>query len=897
MHKTTKNKPNAKLYLQKTNKANSVQSAQTNQTWNSIYFFLGLSTGITILFKFYLKLNQLTPLKGSLSSILIGILIAVTTLLIAFIKSKKCAKLKLKTNPINRFAYNIAMSLCVFCVGLSIGLITSNERIKSHKSNQPLHFYYTKDASITGTVVKIDTLKNNSANIFLKNLNINGKQHRNGQFFCYKICNNMLINSTVTFVGNAQPMFYNQYNSKTNSLVHQIIKPQIKGKIKQITTYSINSAITHNAVHKVRKYIKYRIENSRGDKNGKGLILAVSTGSQSLLSKQNLNNMRSSGLAHLLAISGLHITIIASFVFFLLRYGFARFTNIHLFYNTKKIAAIIALLFGLLYLLLANKPISAVRSFCGFAIVIFGILLNKKVIPLRSWTVIACSILVLFPEKLFLASFQMSFMATFALIVGFGIIKPKINLMIGIYTKEEDKEESKELIKKDRIKECLNKKNKGEEQKYNVIKSKNINVIVKLIIEQIKRKKTFRVIFKALQLITLYTKNTIIGSFLVTVPLSIIEIFHFGYISIGGFVTNIIAIPLVEFVILPISFCGIMLSGTGLDTIIYATTSYLANLVLLMAELVSSTPMSQIQIQSMSGISYFISMFGLIILSRFNLVSFIFGITIIIIGATVETHQINKPDLIFSKKTNMLFYKIDNKYYLVGNDNKQTLDRISRKLSTKIHKGNGNEKGKNAAINCYTLPTITKQKTKRNNKANNQKIKPYTYKKHKKNSPSTLLKKYNNNANDGNYQKWQKTKIACIYTKQNLDNKSNNPIIGINLTIKQTKIQPNKQIEQTAQELTNKTVHFKTLTPKYNKNSPIVWLNSMSKNHCRSSQTKRQTHKHNGNYLNNNNTCRKQHCDQDQSSKLKTLSILEVSVNKGKITQKVFFEEIVHFKT
>ena len=70
--------------------------------------------------------------------------------------------------------------------------------------------------------------------------------------------------------------------------------------------------------------------------------------------KDILKAMRNSGLAHLLAISGLHMSLIGGLIFFTLRFALSLFPVVALSTPTKKIAAISAV-FGIgLYLLLSE---------------------------------------------------------------------------------------------------------------------------------------------------------------------------------------------------------------------------------------------------------------------------------------------------------------------------------------------------------------------------------------------------------------------------------------------------------------------------------------------------------------------------------------------------------------
>ena len=126
--------------------------------------------------------------------------------------------------------------------------------------------------------------------------------------------------------------------------------------------------------------------------------------------------LRDSGLAHMLAIAGLHLGIVTSVVFFNVRLLLTLYPPLALRIAVKKIAAVFALASAFIYLMLAGFPVPAQRAFIMVAFFFTAVLFDRRAITLRTLSIAALIILSIFPESLFGASFQMSFAATLAII-------------------------------------------------------------------------------------------------------------------------------------------------------------------------------------------------------------------------------------------------------------------------------------------------------------------------------------------------------------------------------------------------------------------------------------------------------------------------------------------------
>jgi competence protein ComEC len=150
-----------------------------------------------------------------------------------------------------------------------------------------------------------------------------------------------------------------------------------------------------------------------------GMAMALIVGNQRALSTADVQAMQDSGLAHLTSISGLHIGLAAGIFFFGLRAILALIPPVALRFNIKKWAAVLALVGAAFYAGLAGLPVPTQRALVMTGIFFLAILLDRSPISLRAIALAAIVVLLWAPEVLIGASFQMSFAAVLGLIVAF----------------------------------------------------------------------------------------------------------------------------------------------------------------------------------------------------------------------------------------------------------------------------------------------------------------------------------------------------------------------------------------------------------------------------------------------------------------------------------------------
>ena len=165
-----------------------------------------------------------------------------------------------------------------------------------------------------------------------------------------------------------------------------------------------------------RQVISSRISEVMASPEG-GIASAMLVGIRDRIPETVYQSFRLSGLAHLLAISGLHMSIFCFAVLAAVRFGFALFPAYAMRFPVHKLAAVVSLGAGFLYLCLTGFPISAVRAFFMAALVILALLTDRLAFTFRNLALVGLGVVTVSPSSVYTASFQLSFIASFALVL------------------------------------------------------------------------------------------------------------------------------------------------------------------------------------------------------------------------------------------------------------------------------------------------------------------------------------------------------------------------------------------------------------------------------------------------------------------------------------------------
>lgn len=168
-------------------------------------------------------------------------------------------------------------------------------------------------------------------------------------------------------------------------------------------------------INATRWALTEKIVAALGPETG-GLAAAMTTGHEAFVPREQVDNLRAAGLAHIISISGLHMAIVGGFAFAFARLGVAAWPWLALRINGKKAAAIFGLAAVGGYLVLSGAPPPAERAAITAAVAFAAILADRQAISLHSLALAAMAVLLLQPEAITEPGFQMSFAATAALV-------------------------------------------------------------------------------------------------------------------------------------------------------------------------------------------------------------------------------------------------------------------------------------------------------------------------------------------------------------------------------------------------------------------------------------------------------------------------------------------------
>lgn len=152
------------------------------------------------------------------------------------------------------------------------------------------------------------------------------------------------------------------------------------------------------------------------DSDGGGFLAAVTTGDRAWLSEADVEALQASGLSHVISVSGLHVGLLGGLMYLVIWKLAALIPALSLRLDARKIAAVFALCGTGAYCVFTGAEAPAVRAFIMSAIAFGAVLLNRKAISMRGLAIAAIGVLVALPESALDPGFQMSFLATAALV-------------------------------------------------------------------------------------------------------------------------------------------------------------------------------------------------------------------------------------------------------------------------------------------------------------------------------------------------------------------------------------------------------------------------------------------------------------------------------------------------
>jgi competence protein ComEC len=149
-----------------------------------------------------------------------------------------------------------------------------------------------------------------------------------------------------------------------------------------------------------------------------GVLRAIGTGDRAGLDRETSSAFARSGLAHVLAVSGLHLVVVAWGLFRLVSAAAIRVDRLALHHDARRIAACVALPATLVYSLATGAGAPVLRAALGAAAAFVGVLWRRELDALAALSAAALAVLALEPGAILDPSLQLSFAAVAGLALG-----------------------------------------------------------------------------------------------------------------------------------------------------------------------------------------------------------------------------------------------------------------------------------------------------------------------------------------------------------------------------------------------------------------------------------------------------------------------------------------------
>ncbi|MCW3837763.1 ComEC/Rec2 family competence protein [Sphingomonas canadensis] len=281
-------------------------------------------------------------------------------------------------------------------------------------------------------------------------------------------------------------------------------------------------------------HIQSQVAGSAG-----GIASALATGDRGAISEEDAEAMRRSGLAHLLSVSGLHVTAVTAAAMLIVLRLLALSPWLALAWRLPLVAAGAGALAAVGYTWLTGAEVPTIRSCIAALLVLLALSLGREAITLRLVAAGALVVLLLWPEALAGPSFQLSFAAVTAIVA---------------------------LHEHPRVRGWFARREEGRGRR-----------------------------------LLRGAAGLLLTGVVVEVALMPIALFHFHQAGVYGALANIVAIPLTTFVIMPLEALALLLDVAGIGAPAWWVAEQVLHLLLGLAHLTAGAPGAVAALPAMPG--------------------------------------------------------------------------------------------------------------------------------------------------------------------------------------------------------------------------------------------------------------------------------------------------------
>ena len=290
-------------------------------------------------------------------------------------------------------------------------------------------------------------------------------------------------------------------------------------------------------------HIVTRLDGSAG-----GIAAALATGDVGAITEEDSEAMRRAGLAHLLSVSGLHITAAVAATMLIVMRLLALSPWLALHARLPLIAALSGAAAAIGYTLLTGSQVPTIRSCVAALLVLAALAMGREAMTLRLVAAGAMCVMLVLPESAAGPSFQLSFAAITAIMAFHE--HPAIRTFFGPH----DEGRSRKL-------------------------GRNV-------------------------------ASLLLTGLLVEVALMPIAVFHFHKSGLYGAFANIVAIPLTTFVVMPLEALALLLDAGGLGAPVWWLVQKSLDALLSLAHHVADAPGSVRSLPAMPSAAFALMVVG-----------------------------------------------------------------------------------------------------------------------------------------------------------------------------------------------------------------------------------------------------------------------------------------------
>ncbi|MDQ0327301.1 competence protein ComEC [Rhodopseudomonas julia] len=342
------------------------------------------------------------------------------------------------------------------------------------------------------------------------------------------------------------------------------------------------------AIAAIRRAIAQRITDAVAGPAA-AIAAALLVGDRGQIADADVDALRIAGLAHILAISGLHMMLIAGTAFWLMRAVLALSEHAALVLPIRKIAAAIALAVGAFYLSISGGNVATIRAFVMIAVMLTAVFLDRPALSLRNLAIAAFVVVALQPESVLEPGFQMSFLAVAALVAAWEAWR-------------------------DRPRHDLAEPARG----------------------------LARLLRRPIVAIGTVGLTTLVAG-LATSPFAA---FHFGRLASYSLLGNLIAMPLVSLLVMPAGLISLIAMPFGLEVLPLTVMAWGIDLVLASAHFVASLPGATVLVPPFPAIALMLMSGGILWLSLWRSQLRLYGIAPLLVGTFLAWLLGAEPDVL-----------------------------------------------------------------------------------------------------------------------------------------------------------------------------------------------------------------------------------------------------------